>query len=69
VAFAAAESEDSGIIADKGDALAGVAGLRTEIARLNTHLDGSLTEISFCRFSLSLPRDNFSDQKFWWLLA
>lgn len=35
MAFAPAKFEDPGIIAHKGDALRGVAGLGAEVARLN----------------------------------
>lgn len=36
VAFTAAETEEAGIVADEGDAFAGVARLRAEIARLDS---------------------------------
>jgi hypothetical protein len=42
VAFAAAETEEAGIVADEGDAFAGVARLRAEIARLDSsHINQS----------------------------
>jgi hypothetical protein len=43
--FGATKSKCSGIVANKGDPFAGVAGLRAEIARLDTHIGGVVLEI------------------------
>lgn len=50
VALAAAETEESGIVADEGDAFAGVARLRAEIARLDSSHNNPLVPV----FSIAL---------------
>jgi hypothetical protein len=52
VALAAAETEESGIVADEGDAFAGVARLRAEIARLDSSHNNPLVPV----FSIALQK-------------
>ena len=47
MALAATESKCPCIVANESDPLARVAGLRTEIARLNAHLGGVVLQMYF----------------------